>query len=212
MTPDLRLDIQLCDACSQTYVNGALPTWNTGDVHVFLTRTALAWIIAFKGSVSLQDWFDDFKALPRASTTDPAIGDVHTGFLDDVSEIYHDLSGEVQEHLGDAKLYVTGHSKGGAEAQVCAALLLSEGFRVDCLTTFGAPRVGGLGRILEALDSPSMGSDYRYGMDPVPEVPIWMPHPRQVSHIGPLKTSAPPFGDPLRDHHIRTYWDTLRAM
>jgi hypothetical protein len=89
-------------------------------------------VIAFRGTIpparnwsSLFDWFQDiFMVSPSAQA--PLPGKVHTGFWDAVQAIWSQIVPAVQDLLKsspDAKLYITGHSKGGAMAILAAALI-----------------------------------------------------------------------------------------
>lgn len=44
--------------------------------------------------------------------------------------------------MQNKKLYVTGHSLGGAMATICASRLSAQGMNVEGLYTYGSPRVG----------------------------------------------------------------------
>jgi len=44
--------------------------------------------------------------------------------------------------IQNKKLYITGHSLGGAMATICASRMVARGIVVSGLYTFGSPRVG----------------------------------------------------------------------
>ena len=130
-------------------------------------------IVAFRGSVDIKNWIDDFDALtmayPKCSNCR-----VHVGFYQGYMEIAHEIKSQVQLILGkyrDAQIHVTGHSLGGAMAVVAALDLKSTFGKVDHLYTFGQPRVGNQ-HFADYLAS-EIASGYRvvHYADIVPHVP-----------------------------------------
>ena len=89
-------------------------------------------VVAFRGTlppghVSLQvllDWINDATARPVSAPGMP--GEVHEGFLGSLDALWDRLLPEVKAKLAQAgsaaKLYITGHSKGGAVAPLCGWL------------------------------------------------------------------------------------------
>jgi predicted lipase len=117
--------------------------------------------IAFRGSSCLRDWIQDFKARqehPRAPyyhAYDGRPAEIHQGFSEDVESITADLITGVQAlacapAAGSGRavpaarvpIFVTGHSKGAAEATLFALELQRQGFPIAGVYTFGQPRVG----------------------------------------------------------------------
>lgn len=101
----------------------------TDDVHVLAFRGTLT-----SGLVAVADWLNDFHAdLVR----EPGLpGLVHAGFLGSL----RDLWPAVEKALsGVTRLIITGHSKGGALAQLAGVWLADLHPEV---VTFAAPRVG----------------------------------------------------------------------
>jgi hypothetical protein len=112
-------------------------------------------VIAFRGTIppaknwpSVLDWFQDiFMVAPGAES--PLPGKVHTGFWDAVQAIWPQIVPAVQDLMKtnpDARLYITGHSKGGAMAILAAALIsFTENGPLPSPTavyTFAAPHAG----------------------------------------------------------------------
>jgi hypothetical protein len=93
-------------------------------------------ILAFRGTLpptnldvldQLLDWLQDFIAEPVAQPTIlPPAATVHRGFWDAVDSLWAQIVPALRTLLAvnpQAKLYITGHSKGGAMAAIAAARL-----------------------------------------------------------------------------------------
>jgi hypothetical protein len=120
--------------------------------------------VAFRGSSCLRDWIQDFKARqeqPKVELLQDYAGvfaEIHQGFEQDVESIREDLlaairslgapaptpaagSGRAVPESG-VPIFVTGHSKGAAEAVLFALELQRQKFPIAGVYTFGQPRVG----------------------------------------------------------------------
>ena len=96
-------------------------------------------IIAFRGSSDVRDWLTDLRVMFRHTV----FGRVHSGFWSSGhSMITPLLAGENDRQGAVEPVILTGHSKGGADATICARLLVAAGWPVERVVTFGAPRVG----------------------------------------------------------------------
>lgn len=192
-------DLALCRACIDTYAPGAVPTWNTEDVHAFLTMQDGYAVIAFQGSASVEDWLRDFDAFVVDAHTlnHRDLGLLHAGFFGDVAEIF----GDVLKGLPGDPIAVTGHSKGAAEALIFAAMLTAATDRVIAkVSTFGTPRPGRLNNLLDGI----AGADYRNRSDPVCAVPPYLTRPRALVELNAAPLPDDPWG-PLADHHAALY-------
>jgi hypothetical protein len=68
---------------------------------------------------------------------------VHKGFRDAVEPVYPELKELIATHLkGRRSLWLTGHSLGGALANLTAYRLEEDGIKVQGVYTYAAPRVG----------------------------------------------------------------------
>ena len=129
-------------------------------------------IVAFRGTEpsSAIDVKNDGKVLfPRSVY---GMGRVARGFHNAYMEISSNLSRDILESRAK-RLYITGHSLGGALATICAAHMYSEGVRNITLCTFGSPAVGTrrfARRMTEKLGPHCVR--YVNGPDPVPRVPL----------------------------------------
>jgi hypothetical protein len=112
-------------------------------------------IIAFRGTIypalnwpSILDWLQNiFMVAP--SSHSPVPGSVHTGFWNAVQAIWAQIVTQVQALMRanpNAKLYITGHSKGGGMAIIAAALIYftqNPGIPVPtAVYTYAAPHAG----------------------------------------------------------------------
>jgi hypothetical protein len=178
------------------------PTWARGDAFVYGTPTEDgAIVVAFRGSHSINDWIHDFEVRP---SLDPELGWCHAGFLGNVRGV----AGQIMHDVVGKRTIVTGHSKGGAEAKLFAALLVAAGRPPAQLTTFGAPRVAAQSNDrLAALLAAVPGMDYRHRVDPVPGLPHGFSHPRPVHQlVEPLAAL-----EAITDHLIAHYIAALKA-
>jgi len=106
------------------------------QVHAVWTKTEL--VLCFRGTEpdELSDVLADLNAWPDQGIYG---GRVHNGFQNEVEKIWPELR-KIKEDKGkDKKLFLCGHSLGGAMATVAAYRF---GDEVNCLYTYGSPRVG----------------------------------------------------------------------
>lgn len=123
----------------------------TENIHAaLLARTQDGIVVAFRGtlgpqevsSASLRDWLNNLMG--AAPVEVPAIeGKVQEGFWTALQVLWEPLLRDLKAmKKSDEKIYVTGHSKGGAIATLFAARLLEEEkLEVKEVVTFGAPKV-----------------------------------------------------------------------
>ena len=111
------------------------------QAYVFYNNTDL--IIACRGTQpgNMNDIYADLQVFQADSVTGNKI---HQGFKEEVDKIY-DTVYEIVSRRGLAKkIWVCGHSLGGAMATILAQRLeFKGGYDVDTLYTYGSPRVGG---------------------------------------------------------------------
>jgi acetyl esterase/lipase len=105
------------------------------------------------------------------------------------------LMAPIGPHIAGRRVVVTGHSLGGSVAILLAALLVEAGTPPVAVVAFEPARSGM--RTLAARLTSVSGTIYRYGDDPVPDVPPWpYVHPWEVTQIGHPKI------DPISCHAI----------
>lgn len=140
-------------------------------------------VIAFRGSERVEDWLTDiwFRKKPGPW------GNVHAGFLRSWRLIKDELKGHLQQFRNhNQKVWITGHSLGGAMAVVAAASLHQErACPVNGVYTFGQPRVGDWEFLRAYHQSPLAKCTYRVvnDDDKVTRVP---PQELGFHHVGQL--------------------------
>ena len=140
---------RICAAASgETYI--ARPTVQSEHAHVLIRDYGNAILVAFRGTRDPIDWRTDLEAWysPVSSLFHgaPGHGCVHHGFWRAVNSIIEDLSKAMLHDWPSRPVVFTGHSLGGALAQLTASLMpslsLPLGSRLHSVYTFGGPRVG----------------------------------------------------------------------
>jgi len=122
--------------------------------------------IAFRGSENIVDWVTNFQFIQVENFLG---GMVHSGFTKLVDDYYSDIEKiiEIKKNNKNLRLFLTGHSLGGAIAILMATRFSSS--EVEAVYTYGAPRVGDQD-FVELYNL----THYRveYGNDIVPHLPI----------------------------------------
>ena len=90
------------------------------------------------------DWLQDLLAEPESRPNLP--GKVHTGFFDATSAIIAAVASEVLRlnPAGGKRVYVTGHSLGGAMASIGACIMQAAPYAIEIaqVVTFASPKPG----------------------------------------------------------------------
>jgi hypothetical protein len=88
------------------------------------------------------DWLDDFACEPESAPGLP--GKVHTGFYDAVHAVIGPVIDQVKQlnPTSAKRVYVTGHSKGGAMAPLAAYLMHASRIPIAQVVTFASPKPG----------------------------------------------------------------------
>jgi len=145
-------------------VVSVLPVAST---RVLVVSNADALLVAFKGTdpLVLATWITDLAALPKRP-------DIHGGFSAALEAVWDELRTVLTNEGRGKRVFVTGHSLGGALAVLAARRARDElGLTVAAVYAFGMPRAGdaAFGTSYDALTNVS----YRfvYGDDFVAQVP-----------------------------------------
>ena len=123
-------------------------------------------ILAFRGTEP--DEFSDIKAdlnaLPDRANNGHGL--VHNGFQEEVNKVWDEVMKVLNKELKNRRLYICGHSLGGAMATIATSRLTG---KVTCLYTYGSPRAG-TRSFVKSFNTPH----YRHvnNNDIVPKVPF----------------------------------------
>lgn len=166
---------------NQTDTNrDAAYVWLSGDEVIIAFRGTLPYASGTQDAaaqqLTLQDWLNDANFAPE---TDPELGQVHKGFRDAFYNLWPGILKQIKawqaagKLVPGAKVYVTGHSKGGALAQLAALKLRVEKvLPVTEVDTFASPRVGGADFAARYAAAGINGVRYENQDDVVPHVPL----------------------------------------
>ncbi|MEO0649688.1 MAG: lipase family protein [Planctomycetota bacterium] len=141
------------------------------DTQCFIMEDDRNLVVAFRGSDALPDWIANFQA-----TRDPGPlhqTKAHEGFQDALYPAVMALTHHVRSgEAASKRVWVTGHSLGGALASLYAGMLTENGVRVYGLYTFASPRPGNEA-FASALKHEISGPHYRVvnDGDVVPHLP-----------------------------------------
>jgi hypothetical protein len=124
---------------------------------------------------------------------------IHDGFWNSLDSVYADLVREITRQGGfkSKKLFLTGHSLGGALATLCGLRLFKDGHGKATVYTYGCPRVGN-----EAFRKAYSVPLYRWvnGNDIVPMGP---PEVIGYRHVGSLNNITDNGGIKLNDREYK---------
>jgi triacylglycerol lipase len=160
---------------------GAFDFFDNDDTQGFVAESTEAIVVAFRGTQPNRpmDWFVDLRA--TRGHWDHSIGEVHDGFYRALRKVWGVAlpKGEVLPrrlvNRGSKTIWITGHSLGGALAELCAAqAMFVSKIPVQGVYTFGQPRVGN--QDFAAAVNEKLGSGiFRFvnDRDIVPRVPLF---------------------------------------
>jgi hypothetical protein len=163
--------------------------FSVGNTQAYLGENDQHLVVAFRGTESpatldgLKDWLltnaINLLIVPEGQLgTDLAAAGVgarfHMGFVMAINDIWPPLFAAVQAALAakERPLWITGHSLGGALAQLAAWLFDRKSVAVHQVYTFGAPMIGNEA-VAKAFGAafPNMIFRYTDASDPIPRLP-----------------------------------------
>lgn len=196
---------RLCAASAQAYSGrnaqertAAVIENRATDTLVLLLDEGTELIVAFRGTQDLRNWLSDADCALVPSV----YGRAHAGFTAALNSIYAELAETIFDaNAAGKRVWLTGHSLGGALAMLCARLLIKP--LAGCYT-FGQPRVGDA-EFCNAYDALLKDRTHRvvHDADIVPRVPwllgtyrhagheIFYPHAQRESETSNLKFQIP---------------------
>ena len=163
---------------------GSCESFDEADTQAVLTRSDEFDLLAFRGTepTNWNDWKTDLKIVrEKYQFGSLRSGKIHRGFKNAIDHV-RDRIDEARQTDPDRRIYVTGHSLGGALAVLWAASQSEHPKRIAGVYTFGAPRVGtsAFARCYDELFK-ERTFQFQNRLDMVPKVPnryFW----RHVGH------------------------------
>jgi len=146
--------------------------------HGFVAAQQNMVIVAFRGTVSIGNFLTDAEASLVRHGLFPGL--VHYGFCRAAEAVYPAVRTLLSIFSRESRIWVTGHSLGGAMASLVAQRLAMDGYPIRAVYTFGSPRAGDR-HFRDAYRLPN----YRFvnDNDLVPHLPLrWC-----YRHVGQLK-------------------------
>ena len=202
-------DRAFADICAGSYDSAY--KWDArveaGDVYAIVKRIDNLDVVCFRGSVTIDDWVRDLRAVPDI-IPDPKLGVVHASFFAGMLTASIRINSVLRK---EAQLAVTGHSLGAARAWLYTGIMLS--MKVPArVVVFGSPRPAfpKLASLIAESRVPS--TSYRNatfsGHDRVTDLPFSFPELPWTQPVPLTDVDVPPVaGDnsPFRFHHIQLY-------
>ena len=206
--------IEMAEYCNEVYENREENYGvKSGEFSYTVKQSEGVSILVFRGTSNLKNvrtdidlrfWKDDDLTDSRGNDVN-----LHRGFKDAAMFIMKDIK---ENYKLEKTVYLTGHSLGGAIAQVMGLWLDMEGYNVQ-IYTFGSPKVS-------TFYFGSKPSHYRVALrnDPVPFVPMYpflhsgiFIDPETLDWMEGGETDRDSFTEiDGRDHSIREYLDVLK--
>ncbi|MEM1223599.1 MAG: lipase family protein [Verrucomicrobiota bacterium] len=111
------------------------------DTQCLIMGDAVNIVVAFRGSDDANDWFANFQAVrdpgPLQETK------AHEGFQDALFPSVIQVTNAIDSMLDNGqRIWVTGHSLGGALCSLYSAMMFEAGYTVYGIYTFASPRPG----------------------------------------------------------------------
>ncbi len=180
-------------------------------------------IICFRGTSGLEAWLTDFKPYPLDSDNQCSRGYIHDGFYDAWANFKPVIDQYFRDSLGlsssdfslcSKQVFITGHSRGGALASLCARHFAKNRKLSVRLVSFGSPAQGTEQYQIECDSLPIQHSRIVNHRDIVPTLP---PHALGFRHWGALNLMNyeihydfnPLIVDSVYDHAYSRYTDSL---
>ncbi len=156
------------------WLHGRLLNYALSGDRGFISSDQDSVVVAFSGTANLEDVLTDFEAWQSPYPLGKNNGYVHAGFCREFLGVYKEVRAVLQwECMQNKKVYVVGHSLGGAVAVQLGLAIALDLNKVPTVVTYGCPRVGDkqFARLFKTMVPESIR--VVLDNDIVPEVPRW---------------------------------------
>ena len=204
-------DSELVDLAAATYLPGAAPFLQNSGFADRLFRTIRAdglTIFAVEGTYNVPGWIADFMALgvrDHQTKNHPTLGFVHLDFYTAALRLLPPVEAAVRA----GPVAITGHSRGAALAAMLCGLLIDDGLAPIKMGLFAPPRAGGPLFVRVVTSIPFCA--YKFGDDPVPEVPPTLLPDFPYAQV-PLTKVGDPSPNAIDCHHIGHYVAAVHSL
>lgn len=199
----LPTDVELVDLAAAAYAPSAQPFLQPAGFADRLFRTERddgLVIFVPEGTYNAPGWLGDFLALGTRDVqtkNHPTLGFVHLDFYEAALRLLAPIEAEARTK----PVAIGGHSRGAALAAMLAGLLIDDGLAPVKVGLFAPPRAGGdlFVRIVTSIPF----SAFKFGDDPVTEVPFTLPD-FPFAQV-PLTKIGQALPDAIDCHHVANY-------
>jgi len=185
---------RLATHCKAAYGRYISPLYNSERIEIENDQCIIGYdnvckkiVIAFRGSDhEWKDWRSNFRFICRETDW----GDMHRGFYNSSQKLMHQLIRKIESLKKiepDAKIILTGHSRGGSMACTAAYFLHLANIEIEQIVTFGAPKFAQI-KASKKFDFYFDIIRYENRFDFVPKLPFWSFGFRHVGKRIKLKT------------------------
>ncbi len=180
----------------------------------FAARRGRDSFVIFRGTRTAREWTKNLSFNLKEYPV-PGYGEVHVGFLDVYASLRESLLAAVSALRGSSRVFIAGHSLGGALATLAGPDILSlPRARIEAIYTFASPRAGN-GEFARSFDRDFAERCFRIvnGSDIVTAVPLPVPIGAGgwFAHAGTPVEFTAQLESVEKNHDLETYLDRLRA-
>jgi triacylglycerol lipase len=180
----------------------------------FIIQSKHEIIIAFRGTEDIADIFKDVELVQVNFPFVPHSGKTHNGFTKVYRKLVRNGVIDTLFNLSNRKkLYIAGHSLGGALATLCALdVAVNTKFKKPILYTFGSPRVGNSTFVTSYKNIIEQSIRVANAYDMVPRFPPQSLLGMKYHHIEKELPVRFLFFNPLDNHEIGHYFKKLCSL
>lgn len=212
-------DYEFVSAIECAPKRGALPGWlrngpKEGPVPMgFIARRRKDLYVVFRGTVTSGEWAKNLS-FNLSEYLLPGRGSAHSGFLELYGSLRDALIASLKKEAPGSRLYVAGHSLGGALATLAAMDIEENAHRkIRAVYTFASPRAGD-DAFVQAFNDALAGRSFRIvnTSDIVPSIPLPVPIGMggYFSHVETPVDFTVQYESVEKNHRMETYLERLR--